>query len=100
MSNTQSKLYNLNGTLESAPEFKTNSNGTPYALAKVQSKDKEGKEKSTTVMTYVKNGIEALQGKKAGDSVRLFGTYEKGDKGQTFSAMGKSQEKTADGPAL
>lgn len=100
MSNTpekpQSKIYNLNGTLECDVEVRENSNKKPYALARVKPKDAEGKEKTTTVITYFEAGIAALQNKKAGASVRLYGTYEKGGKGQTFSAMGNFPEKTAE----
>jgi len=84
------KLYNINGNLISDVEIKNNSNGKSFALARVQ-----GDKRATTVLTYVKNGIAALQGLKAGQSVRLFGTFKKGDKGQTFSAMGISPERPA-----
>ena len=90
MANETAKLYNINGTLSSDVEIKTNSNGKQYALAKIQ-----GAKRSTTVLTYVKAGIAALEGRKAGEAIRLFGTFEKGDKGQTFSAMGLSPERPA-----
>ena len=84
----QAKLYNITGTLINDVEIKANKNGNAFALAKVQ-----GAKRATTVMTHVKTGIAALQGKKAGEAVRLFGTFVKGDKGQTFSAMGISPER-------
>lgn len=84
----ENKLYNISGKLTDNVEIKTNTNGKKYALAKVE--NDQGK--STTVLTYVKAGMEALKGKKKGAAVRLFGTYTKGDKGRTFSAMGISAE--------
>jgi hypothetical protein len=89
MANT-TKLYNISGNLISDVQIKNNSNGKPFALARVQ-----GAKRATTVMTHVKAGIAALEGRKAGEAVRLFGTYVKGDKGQTFSAMGLSPERPA-----
>jgi len=88
---TQPKLYNIAGTLVGDVEVKANTNKKPYALAKVAVKG----DKTVTVMTYVQKGIDALKGKKAGDEVKLYGTYTKGDKGQTFSAMGVTQPKKA-----
>jgi hypothetical protein len=83
------KLYNLSGTLVNDAQMKTNSNGKAYALAKIQ-----GAKRTTTVKTYVKAGIAALEGLTAGSKVRLFGTYDQknGARGQTFSAMGLSPE--------
>ena len=86
----QAKLYNISGNLVNDVEIRVNSNGNAFALTRVQ-----GAKRITTVMTHVKSGIAALNGKKAGEAVRLFGTYVKGDKGQTFSAMGISPERTA-----
>ena len=84
----QPKLYNITGSLLNDVEVRTNVNGKAFAIAKIQ-----GAKRATTILTYVKSGIEALQNHKAGDSLRLFGTFVKGDKGQTFSAMGISPER-------
>jgi hypothetical protein len=89
MANTV-KLYNISGSLINDVEIRNNSNGTAFAIARVQ-----GEKRATTVLTYVKAGIAALQGRKAGESVRLFGTYVKSEQGQTFSAMGLSPERPA-----
>ena len=48
--------------------------------------------KKVTVQTYVKKGIEALTGLKAGQTIQLSGTWENGKVGdtriRTFAAMG------------
>jgi uncharacterized OB-fold protein len=88
----KAKLYNINGKLLTDVEVrqaKTKGGDKPYAYGRVETKGG----KAITIMTFVKNGIEALDGKKAGDGVRLYGTFTKGDKGRTFSAMGLSPEK-------
>jgi hypothetical protein len=90
----QVKLYNISGNLINDVEIRQNSNGTSFALARVQ-----GAKRSTTVLTYVKAGIAALQNRKAGEAVRLFGTYVKSENGQTFSAMGLSPERPVEAAA-
>jgi len=82
----QNKLYTVDGTLRSDVEIRSNSNNKPYAYAKIEGKNG----KTHTIMTHVKAGIEVLTGKKSGDAIRLFGTFEQQDKGRTFSAMGLS----------
>jgi len=88
-----SKIYNISGIVSDL-KIEKNSNGNEFAYAKVTKGDKV-----TAVFTHVKAGIEALKVVKDGDAVRLYGTYVKGDKGQTFSAMGVSPEKAVEEPA-
>jgi hypothetical protein len=87
----QKPLYGLEITLTGDVELKNNIHQKPYALAKGTVTGGPNKDKSRTVMTYVKSGIAALTGLKAGTTVRLFGTYQDG----TFSAMGISTPKAA-----
>lgn len=90
---SQPKLYNISGTVSDL-KVEKNVNGNEFAYAKITSGDKV-----TAVFTYVGSGIAALKGLKNGDSVRLYGTYQKGDNGQTFAAMGVSPEKAVEEPA-
>ena len=88
----KSDLYPLKGVLLGDVEVKqanTQTGPKPYALVKVEGKGK----KVTTIMTFVAAGIKVLEGKKAGEAIDVYGTYTKGDKGQTFSAMGNSVPK-------
>ena len=90
----KNELYNINLVLAGDVEIKqakTQNGDKPYALVKGTLKNG----KSITVMTFTKSGIAVLEGKTAGTSLRLYGTYSKSDKGQTFSAMGLSPERPA-----
>ena len=85
----------INLTASEDVQMKTNTNKTgnndghsPYAI--VHGVMKNGKK--VTVQTYVKKGIEALTGLKAGQTIQLSGTWENGKVGdtriRTFAAMG------------
>lgn len=96
----KNELYNLNATLLGDVEVRqaqTKTGPKAYAYVKAQAKN----EKVITVMTFVKAGIAALEGKTAGTVIRLYGTYtpvknaEGKTTGRTFSAMGVSPERPA-----
>lgn len=94
---TRNALYNVNLTLTEDVVVKNNSNQKPMALAR--GKTKAGRK--ITVMTYVKAGIAAIQGHKAGASIRLYGTFTQIKDatgkvtGRVFSAMGRSPDRAA-----
>lgn len=79
------KLSNLTLTLTEDVAMRENSNRKQFALAR--GTDSAGKK--VTVMTYVHAGIAAIQGSRAGECLRLFGTWNE----STFAAMGKSPDR-------
>ena len=84
----KSKLYRVIGTLASDVVSKTanTKNGErPMVLAKVAAKI-NGKDRTVTVSTLSAKAIAYLAGRKAGEAVKLFGTYHNG----MFSAIGES----------
>lgn len=90
----------LRGKLLEDAKVLQNSNNKTYALAKISKAPKKGEDGmevedagSITIMTYAKPGIAALEGKKAGDNLSLYGVWEKNDKGRTFTAMGVPKNK-------
>jgi hypothetical protein len=92
--NAKAKVYNITGTISAPVENKTNTNGKPYTTTRITSGDR-----TLTIMTSVLAGINALKSLKQGDQVRIYGTYTKSDKGQTFSMMGLSPERPVAAPA-
>ncbi len=76
------KLSNVILTLSEDVVVKENSNRKPFALARGTNSDG----KRITVMTYVHAGIAALRGSRAGEHLRLYGSWSE----NTFAAMGKS----------
>lgn len=79
------KLSNIILTLSEDVTLRENSNKKTFALAR--GTDTAGKR--VTVMTYVHAGIDALRGSRAGEQLRLFGTWNE----TTFAAMGKSPDR-------
>ncbi len=102
MNSNRTQLYTVALTLIEDVVVKPNTNGKPLALARGNSKSG----KKLTVMTYVKAGIAALEGLKAGASVRLYGTFtqvkDSAGKvtGRVFSAMGASTPKAKAGTTV
>jgi hypothetical protein len=81
------KLTNITLTLSEDVALRENSNRKPFALAR----GTDGAGKKVTVMTYVHAGIAAIRGSRAGERLRLFGTWNE----TTFAAMGKSPDRRA-----
>jgi len=95
------KTYVVSGSV-SAVEIKqanTSQGPKPYAVAKITTDAAPGKKSRTvSVMTFYPKGIKALQGKKDGSQIKVFGTFESfkgkdGKKRQVFAAIDKHTPK-------
>lgn len=83
----QTKLYNLEVTVTEAPVVKPNSNQKEFLVARGTTKAG----RKVTVQTYVKSGIAALKNATVGQTLRIYGTFNK----NVFSAMGLTPAREA-----
>lgn len=101
------KTYVVSGSVSDVEvrQAATKEGPKPYAVARITTAGKEGKKGRTIpVLTFYPTGIKALQGKKDGAKVKVFGQFETftgkdGKKKQTFALIGNhtpKKEKTAE----
>ena len=91
MENTNSlpKLFTISGNLTSDVEIKTaNTKNGPRPMALAKAVAKNGRK--VTISTMSAKAIAYLTGKKSGDSVRVYGTFQRDGKAITFSAIDES----------
>jgi hypothetical protein len=95
------KTYVVSGSVSSVEvkQANTSQGPKPYAVARIETAAAEGKKSRTIpVLTFYPTGIKALQGKKDGAKVKVFGTFESfkgrdGKKKQTFAVIGNHTPK-------
>jgi hypothetical protein len=95
------KTYVVSGSVSAVEvrQANTSQGPKPYAVAKITTAAAEGKKSRTIpVLTFYPGGIKALQGKKDGAQVKVFGTFETfkgkdGKKKQTFAVIDKHTPK-------
>lgn len=91
------KTYVVSGSVSGVEvrQANTSQGPKPYAVGKITTAAGDGrKSREVNVLTFYPGGIKALQGKKDGASVKVFGTFESfkgkdGKKKQTFAVIDK-----------